>query len=70
MVELQLFQGCERTIAFLDKIETAASRLVEGEQLVVAGRRLAEKRPRDEGDDEQGERAAEDERERHAAAAA
>jgi hypothetical protein len=70
MVELQLFQRCERAVAFLDKTETTARRLVEREELVVRRRRLTQERARDERDDEQREGAAEDERNRHAAAAA
>jgi hypothetical protein len=69
MVEFQLFQRRDRSISLLHEVEAPPFELPRLVEPIARRRRLAQKRARDEHDRDDGERAAEDERNCHATAA-
>jgi hypothetical protein len=70
MVELELLERCERTVAFLDELEPALLELARLVEPVACRRRLAQERARDEENCRESEPRPEHERKRHAGAAA
>ena len=65
MVELELLQRGERTVAFLGQLEPPLLELVRRCEPVLPRLRLAQERQRDEHDAGGGEHGADDEGERH-----
>jgi len=70
VVELELFERGERSVAALEQVQAAPLRRGRLVQLVVLRLRIEQERTRDEEDACEGQRGAEHERHRHARAAA